>query len=317
MLLRVRIVVTGAAGFVGSHLSEALLEGGHEVVGVDAFIPNYARDLKEANLAGLKGHSRFRFAEADLRSADLADLVAGAEVVVHQAAVPGLVRSWTEFDLYASCNLSATHRVLEAARTAGVRRIVHASTSSVYGESADGDETLPLAPVSPYGVTKLAAEQLVLAYSRANSLEAIVLRYFSVYGPRQRPDMAYQRIIEAALSGSTFTVFGDGSQSRSNTYIDDCTRGTVASVERPGVTGIFNVGGGISITLNRAIEVVGELTGRPVALAFEPARKGDQRVTNADWHRAGAALGYAPVVMPEEGLARQVEWARQRARSAR
>ncbi len=314
MLFRVRIVVTGAAGFIGSHLVEALLAGDHDVLGIDAFIPNYDRALKEQNLAAARQHPRFRFEEADLRTADLVSLVAGSEVVVHQAAVPGLVRSWTDFDLYASCNLTATHRVVDAARRSSVRRIVHASTSSVYGESAEGDETLPLAPVSPYGVTKLAAEQLVLAFARAHGLEATVLRYFSVYGPRQRPDMAYQRIIAAALSGSTFTVFGDGEQSRSNTYIDDCVRGTVAAVERPAATGVFNIGGGESITLNRAIDLISRAAGRPVQVSFAPARRGDQRTTLADWQRAAALLDYAPTVLPDEGLARQVAWARERER---
>lgn len=314
MLFRVRIVVTGAAGFIGSHLVEALLAGEHDVLGIDAFIPNYDRALKEQNLATARQHPRFRFEEADLRTADLVSLVAGSEVVAHQAAVPGLVRSWTDFDLYASCNLTATHRVIDAARRSGVRRVVHASTSSVYGESAEGDETLPLAPVSPYGVTKLAAEQLVLAFARAHGLEATVLRYFSVYGPRQRPDMAYQRVIAAALAGSTFTVFGDGEQSRSNTYIDDCVRGTVAAIERPAATGVFNIGGGEAITLNRAIQLIGAAVGRSVEVAFEAARKGDQRTTRADWQRAATLLDYAPTVLPDDGLARQVDWARQRER---
>jgi nucleoside-diphosphate-sugar epimerase len=286
-----RIVVTGVAGFIGSNLAEALIDRGHEVVGLDAFIDYYPKAVKQANLAGLAETPAFRFGEIDLRTDDLDPWLEGADAIVHEAAMAGLMRSWTDLELYASCNILASNRLIEAARRAGARRLVFASTSSVYGTEAVGDEDRPLEPSSPYGITKLAAEKLVLAHTALNGLPATIVRYFSIYGPRQRPDMAYHRFIEAMLDGQPITVYGDGEQTRSNTYIDDAVTGTILALERG--------------------EIGGHLGVEPIVVR-EPARPGDQRHTSADVSRARLALGYEPRVEPSEGLARQVDWHRAR-----
>ncbi len=303
-----RILVTGAAGFIGSTLAEALVAEGHEVVGLDAFIPYYPRAVKERNLAGLHETPGFTFAEADLRTADLDPWLDGVEAVIHEAAMAGLMRSWTDLELYASCNVLATNRLIEAATRAGVQRFVLASTSSVYGREALGAEDQPLEPSSPYGITKLASEKLVLAHITASGLPATIVRYFSIYGPRQRPDMAYHLFTEAMLDGRPITVFGDGEQTRSNTYIDDAVRGTILALQRGAVGGIYNLGGGKTISLNEAIALIAEHVGAEPVIDRQPARPGDQRHTSADTTRARDALGYAPTVEPAEGLRRQVAW---------
>ena len=303
-----KIVVTGAAGFIGSTLAEALVAAGHDVIGLDAFIDYYPRPMKEANLAGLSGASGFRFEELDLRTAELDRWLDGADAVIHEAAMAGLMRSWTDLELYASCNIIATNRLIEAAMRTGIRRFVLASTSSVYGREAVGDEDNPLEPSSPYGITKLAAEKLVLAHAATSGFPGTIIRYFSIYGPRQRPDMAYHRFIEAMLDGKPITVFGDGEQTRSNTYVDDAVRGTMLALERGAVGGIYNIGGGKTVTLNEAIGLIAGHLGVEPVIEREPARPGDQRHTSADIGRARAALGYEPSVEPADGLARQVAW---------
>jgi len=226
-------LVTGAAGFIGSHLCEALIAAGHEVVGVDAFIPYYPREVKEANLAWLRGQPQFVFHELDLRSDDLSAALEGVEVVFHIAAMGGLLLSWTNFDLYLTCNILATQRLLEATRGAGsVRQFVYASTSSIYGSNVTGPETTLQQPVSPYGITKLAGEQLVRTYDVQFGLPSTILRYFSVYGPRQRPDMGYHIFIDSILHGKPITIFGDGNQLRGNTYVADIVRATMLAQEK-------------------------------------------------------------------------------------
>jgi nucleoside-diphosphate-sugar epimerase len=308
----VRVVVTGAAGFIGSSLSEALVARGHDVVGLDAFIPYYPRALKESNLADLSADGAFTFGEIDLRTDDLDPWLDGADAVIHEAAMAGLMRSWTDLELYTSCNILATNRLIDACRRAGVGRLVVASTSSVYGVEAVGDEDRPTEPSSPYGITKLAAEKLVLAHVALHGLPATIIRYFSIYGPRQRPDMAYHKFIEAMLEGRAITVYGDGEQTRSNTFIDDAVDGTIRALERGAVGGIYNIGGGRTISLNEAIAVIAGHVDREPVIHWEPARPGDQRHTSADVSRATAALGYEPRVEPRDGLARQVVWHRER-----
>lgn len=312
-----KIVVTGAAGFIGSTLAEALVAAGHEVVGLDAFIPYYPREVKERNLEGLRETPGFRFAEVDLRMADLDPWLEGADALVHEAAMAGLMRSWSDLELYASCNILATNRLIEASQRAGVQRFVLASTSSVYGREAVGAEDQPLEPSSPYGITKLACEKLVLAHVAASGFPGTIIRYFSIYGPRQRPDMAYHLFIEAMLDRRPITVFGDGEQTRSNTYVDDAVRGTMLALERGTPGAIHNIGGGQTISLNDAIALIAGHVGVDPILVREPARPGDQRHTSADISRAREALAYAPTVEPAEGLRRQVDWhlARRAARS--
>jgi nucleoside-diphosphate-sugar epimerase len=304
-----KFLVTGAAGFIGSHLCERLLNAGHDVVGVDAFIPYYPRPLKERNLTAFRTHPRFRFHPVDLRKDDLAEAVAGSDVVCHLAAMAGLTQSWTDFDLYASCNIQGTQRLLEAVRQGAPRlkRFLYASTSSVYGRFASGDEGLPTKPVSPYGVTKLAAENLCRAYGETYGLPVVALRYFSVYGPRQRPDMAYNRFIAALLKDEPITVYGDGQQVRGNTYVTDCVEATVAAVEaHPGE--VFNVGGGEMASVWDILRKLEKLAGRTARVRQEEGRAGDQRHTFADTTKLRSRLGWEPCVGLDEGLARQWEW---------
>lgn len=303
-------LVTGAAGFVGSHLSEKLIARGHRVIGVDAFIPYYPHALKEQNLAGLRQSAGFAFHEVDLRSGDLAPLLAEADVVFHLAAQAGLVRSWSEFDSYMTCNIQATQRLLEMVVKFPVRHFLHISTSSVYGRFATGDETAPLAPISPYGITKLAAEHLVQAYAANYGLRATILRLFSVYGPRQRPDMGYNIFIRAFLEGRTITVDGDGTDSRSNTYVRDCAEGLILAFEQPerSVGETFNIGGGQEVNVNQVLAILEELTGKQAQIVHGPARAGDQRRTVADIGKAQRLLGYAPQTTIVDGLAAQLAW---------
>jgi nucleoside-diphosphate-sugar epimerase len=309
-----RILVTGAAGFVGSHLAEALVAAGHDVVGLDAFIDYYPRAVKEANIAGLTAQPRFCLVEADLRTDDLAPALDGVEVVIHEAAMAGLPRSWTEFQSYMDCNLLGTQRLLEAARTAGIRRFVHISTSSVYGLDAVGDETRATRPISPYGVTKLAAENLVQAFVETFGFPATILRYFSIFGPRQRPDMAYNIFAEALLDGRPITVFGDGEQTRTNTFVSDAVAGTIAAIDGGRIGEIYNIGGGEPITVNAAIRTLAEALGVEPEVHHGAVRIGDQRHTQADTTKAREAFGYLPTVGPVDGLRKQASWQRSRRR---
>jgi nucleoside-diphosphate-sugar epimerase len=305
-----RILVTGAAGFIGSHLCERLLELGHEVTGVDAFVPYYPRAVKERNLGGAKRHARYRFLSVDLRGDDLRPAVEGAEIVYHLAAMPGLVASWTDFDLYNGCNVTATQRLLEALKgSRTLRRFVYGSTSSVYGRFASGDETLPTRPVSPYGVTKLAGENLARAHLETFGTPAVVLRFFSVYGPRQRPDMAYNIFIRALLTGEPVTVYGDGQQVRGNTFVGDCVEAVVASANAQ-IGETYNVGGGEMVSVRDVLAKLERVSGRRFAVRTEPARPGDQRHTFADTTKLRRHLGWEPKVGLDDGLARQWEWQR-------
>jgi UDP-glucuronate 4-epimerase len=302
------VLITGAAGFIGSHLCERLVADGHRVVGVDAFIDYYGRSTKERNLRDLRLEPGFAFHELDLRADPITPLLEGVDVVVNEAGMPGLARSWTDLDTYTSCNILALQRLAEACREAKVERLVQISTSSVYGTDAVGDETTPTRPMSPYGVTKLAAEHLALAYRALFDLPVVILRYFSIYGPRQRPDMAYHIFVESLLDGRPITVFGDGRQSRSSTYVSDCVDGTVLAMEH-GVPGeVYNIGGGEVFSILDAVELIGAAVGVRPELRFGPPRPGDQRHTAADVSKASEALGYSPKVSPRVGLREQVAW---------
>ena len=302
-----RLLVTGAAGFIGSHLVERLLAEGHEVVGLDSFVPYYPRALKEENLERARGRPAFRFVETDLRSDDLGPALEGVDAILNLAAMAGLARSWTDFDSYVGCNVVGLQRLLEAALARGITRFVHASTSSVYGLEAVGNEDRPTRPVSPYGVTKLAGEHLIEAFRLERGLEPVVLRYFSIYGPRQRPDMAYRIFTEAMLDGLPIIVYGDGRQSRSNTYVDDCVAGTIAALAS-GRCGTYNIGGGQELTLEDAIDIIAAEVGVTPRIERRPRRPGDQRRTMADVGRAAADFDYRPTVDPRAGLREQVRW---------
>jgi nucleoside-diphosphate-sugar epimerase len=304
-----KCLVTGAAGFIGSHLCEELMRAGHEVRGVDAFIPYYPRAIKERNLTQARRHPSFRFEAVDLRTDPIEPLVADAEVIFHLAAMAGLLRSWTDFDGYWTCNVQATQRLLEAVRNKAskLRRLIYGSTSSVYGRFGSGDETLPTKPISPYGVTKLAGEQLCTAYAETYGLPVVVLRFFSVYGPRQRPDMGYHLFIRALLRDEPITVYGDGQQVRGNTYVADCVAATIAAVEAyPGE--VYNLGGGETASVWDILRRLEALAGRPARVNREPARPGDQRYTFADTSKLHRHLGWQPRTTLDEGLARQWEW---------
>jgi UDP-glucuronate 4-epimerase len=230
--------------------------------------------------------------------------------VINEAAMPGLGLSWQDFDLYSSCNLGGLSRLIDATTKWPLERFVHISTSSVYGASAVGDENQPLEPVSPYGVTKLAAENLVSAHKRDSGFPAVILRYFSVYGPGQRPDMAYRKFIQKALDGDPITLFGTGEQSRSNTYIDDCVAGTIAALTKGEVGEIYNLAGGSERSINEALRIIEEGVGHTLTVKKEPAARGDQARTMGDSQKAQSVLGFKNTVTLEEGLARQIEWQR-------
>ena len=303
-----RVLVTGAAGFIGSHVVDRLLADGHEVVGVDSFTGYYPRARKLRNLRSASLEDGFRLVEGDLLGLDLRTLLRGVDGVVHLAGEPGVRRSWADFDVYMERNVRATQRLLEAVWRAGTPRLVHASSSSVYGPDR-GDPTGEDAarkPASPYGLSKLAAEELVGLYARERGVPATVLRYFTVYGPRQRPEMAVSRFIFAASRGRPVKVYGDGEQIRELTYVSDAVGATVAGLEAaPG--GTYNIGGGARASVNELLGYVGRALGVRVQALYGPAAEGDVRSTWADSGRA-RELGYRPRIGLEEGTAAQAEW---------
>ena len=306
-----KCLVTGAAGFIGSTLIEALLDRGDEVVGVDVLTDYYDPALKRRNLADLAGRPGFRPVEADLCVVNLVELLAGVELVFHEAAQAGVRASWGEsFHHYTRNNVLASQRLFEAAVRSGVRRVVYASSSSVYGDSETRptSEDVPLRPISPYGVTKAAVENLAYLYRRNHGLDAVGLRYFTVFGPRQRPDMAFHRFIRAAVEGRPVKVFGDGRQRRDFTFVGDIVAATLAAGDHERPEMIYNVGGGSTVTLREAITAIGEVAGREVRVDYQDTVKGDVRHTSADLSRARSHLGYAPVTSLREGLAAEAAW---------
>jgi len=306
-----KAVVTGAAGFIGSHIAESLLVDGHEVVGLDCFTDYYARSAKEQNLAPLRDHASFRLVEGRLQDLDLAPVLEGAEQVYHLAAQAGVRSSWgREFAQYTEHNVLASQRLLEAARTARPPVVVYASSSSVYGDAP----TLPLRedsvcrPVSPYGVTKLAAEHLAVLYHRCYGLPTVSLRYFTVYGPRQRPDMAFHRFFKASHDGDPIHLYGDGRQTRDFTFVSDIVAATRAAAVSGQHGSVYNVGGGERVELNHVLRLIEKITGRPLRIQHEEAQRGDMRDTFADTSAARRDLGFESRVGLTEGLTREWEW---------
>jgi UDP-glucuronate 4-epimerase len=308
------ILVTGAAGFVGSHLAERLIASGHSVWGLDCFTDYYARALKELNASELleKG---IVFLPLDLARDDLSAAVRDIEMVYHLAAQPG-ISATTSFETYVRNNVTATYRLLEAVQQSpALQGFINISTSSVYGAYATGDETSEPKPTSYYGVTKLAAEQLVLAYQRTRGLPACSMRLFSVYGPRERPEKLYFKLIQAILEDKELVLYeGSEHHVRSYTYIDDAVDGLVAVLDHWDrcVGEIFNIGTDSTITTGEGIRIVQHIIGKPVRMARRPKREGDQLKTQASIEKARRILGYEPTTRPREGLKRQIKWYRQR-----
>ncbi len=306
-----KALVTGAAGFIGSTLATALVDRGAEVVGIDCFTDYYAREIKESNLAALRERSSYRFVDARLQDVDFGPLLDGVTHVFHLAAQAGVRGSWgDQFLSYTSNNVDATQRLLEALKGHPLTRLVYASSSSVYGDVATipMQETAYLQPLSPYGVTKLAAEHLCHLYCVNHGVPTVSLRYFTVYGPRQRPDMGFHRFIRAALTGEPITLFGDGEQTRDFTFVDDIVAATIAAGERGRPGGIYNIGGGSRVTINQVLAMIARVTGRPLDIRRLPAEKGDMRDTFADSSRAQADLGFSPSHSLEDGLKAECQW---------
>jgi nucleoside-diphosphate-sugar epimerase len=307
-----KALVTGVAGFIGSTLADRLLADGEDVVGIDCFTDYYPRDYKERNLSGAQAHPRFRFVESRIQDVDLPALLKDRTHVFHLAAQAGVRKSWgRDFAIYTVNNIEATQALLEAAcGMTTLERFVYSSSSSVYGDLVAmpmREDALPQ-PVSPYGVSKLAAEQLCYLYYSNYGVPTVSLRYFTVYGPRQRPDMGFHKFLRAAILGQPITVFGDGDQTRDFTFVSDAVAANVAAAKQ-GVGGrVYNIGGGSRVSVNQVLEMIGRIAGRKPLVHVDPVQKGDMRHTYADTSLARADLGYQPTVGLEEGLAAEYRW---------
>jgi len=306
-----KILVTGCAGFIGSHLAERLCEMGEDVIGIDCFTDYYPRAIKEANLGKLKGCKNFKFIEADLNEIDLGLLLKDIDAVFHQAAQAGVRASWGKsFEIYTRNNILATQKLLEAAKKSNLKKFIYASSSSVYGDA----EKLPLKetdvpkPISPYGVSKLAAEHLCYLYWKNFNVPTVSLRYFTVYGSRQRPDMAFNKFIKAVLKGEEITVYGDGKQTRDFTFISDAIDANIAALELAPAGTVLNIGGGSRVFLIDAIKTIEELVGKKAKIKYIEKQKGDVRDTLANTSSAKSLISYDPKVSLKEGLEKEISW---------
>jgi nucleoside-diphosphate-sugar epimerase len=306
-----KALVTGVAGFIGSTLAERLVKAGTDVVGIDCFTDYYPREAKERNLAFLRTAPTFRFVESRIQDADLPAILADRTHVFHLAAQAGVRKSWgRDFAIYTTNNIEATQVLLEACVGRPIERLVYASSSSVYGDLVQmpmREDALPQ-PVSPYGVTKLAAEQLCYLYHVNFAVPTVSLRYFTVYGPRQRPDMGFHKFLRATLLGQPITLYGDGEQTRDFTFVDDAVSATIAAATRGVPGGVYNIGGGSRVSINQVLQMIGRVAGRQPIVAVDPVQKGDMRHTYADTDRARADLGFTPSVDLERGLAAECAW---------
>jgi nucleoside-diphosphate-sugar epimerase len=314
------VLVTGGAGFIGSGLSRRLLADGHGVTAVDCFTGYYDEARKRSNIRGLLAHDRFELVEEDLRTCNVRGLLVDTDIVFHQAGQPGVRLSWAEgFETYVDLNIHVTQRLLEAARSANLKRFVYASSSSIYGQAEryPTSEVDSPAPRSPYGVTKLAGEHLAVLYAGNFGIPTVSLRYFTVYGPRQRPDMATQRLVECAVDGRQFNLYGDGSHVRDFTFVDDVVEANVLAAMVPVSPGaVYNVSGGSAVSMSELIEVVSTVGGQPLNVVQSAQKAGDVRRTGGDSSRAFNDLGWKPQVPLEEGVRRQFEWYTATARHA-
>ena len=306
-----KALVTGAAGFIGSTLSERLIADGATVVGLDCFTDYYPRERKEHNLARLRQTPGFTLVEAAIADADLPRLLDDVTHVFHLAAQAGVRKSWgRDFRVYTVNNVEATQILLEACVRRPLERLVYASSSSVYGDNVAlpmTEDALPQ-PVSPYGVTKLSAEQLCYLYQVNYAVPAVAVRYFTVYGPRQRPDMGFHKFLRALMHDEPVPQFGDGRQTRDFTFVADAVTATIAAGTRGTPGGVYNIGGGSRVELLDVFELIHTITGRPLRIDRIDAQRGDMRDTYADTTRARADLGFAPTVSLEQGLRAQFEW---------
>ncbi|GAB4542560.1 MAG: NAD-dependent epimerase/dehydratase family protein [Pleurocapsa sp.] len=306
-------IVTGVAGFIGSHLAEALLGRGDKVIGIDQFNDYYDPTLKQKNVVNLEQHPNFTLIQASIKDLDWVELLESVAVVYHQAAQAGVRASWGEgFLSYTERNINATQIILEAAKQVKtVQRIVYASSSSIYGnaETMPTPETICPQPVSPYGITKLAAERLCWLYHQNFDVPATALRYFTVYGPRQRPDMAFHKFFKAAIQGDAIAIYGDGQQTRDFTFVSDAVAANIAAGEVPEAIGeAFNIGGGSRVVLTDVLATMEEIIGRPIRQEYVARATGDARHTSADVSKAKSLLGYDPQVSLKEGLTKEWEW---------
>ncbi len=306
-----RALVTGCAGFIGSKLAEELISESYEVVGIDCFSDYYSKKIKEKNMEKLMRSDVFHFVEADITQTNLAELLNGVDYIFHQASQAGVRASWGKnFKVYTDNNILATQMLLEAAKDADIKRFVYASSSSLYGDtlSLPMKETDTPKPISPYGVSKLAGEHLCYLYWKNFGVRTISLRYFTVYGIRQRPDMAFHRFINAMLHGGKITIYGDGKQTRDFTYISDIVEANMLAVDSDVEGEVFNIGGGSRISLIETIHILERITGKKAKIEYIEKQKGDVRDTYADVSKAKEILGYSPKVKIEEGLKKEVEW---------
>ena len=305
-------LITGVAGFIGSSLADSLLDKGHKVVGIDCFTDYYPKEVKMANLAKALKNDNFTLIAKDMLDIDLASLLENVEYVFHEAAQPGVRKSWgRDFNIYVKNNILATQHLLEAAKDLPLKKLVFASSSSVYGnvEIPTRESTLPK-PISPYGVSKLAAENLCSLYYHNYKMPMAALRYFTVYGPRQRPDMAFNKFIRKISRGEEITIYGKGDQSRDFTYIDDVVNSNILAAYSDSVGEVFNIGGGSRITINDAIKKIECLLNKDAKVRYEETQRGDVMDTSSDITKARKILGYVPSVEITEGLRREIDWLR-------
>jgi len=300
-----RYLVTGAAGFIGSHIVEVLLKRGDEVIGIDCFTDHYPRPVKEDRIKPLMDYSNLNFMEDNLLTVDLQKLVGQADVIIHEAAQPGVRSGWDDsFEIYSRNNIEATQKLLAAAGDANISKFIFASSSSVYGDAVEmpTTEDSPTNPLSPYGITKLACEHLCRIYWKYFGVPVIILRHFTVFGPKPRPDMAHTVFTRAILTGEQIQLFGDGKHSRGFTYVSDIVDATISAANSQIENETFNIGGGTITTINEMIRILEEITGRKANVNYVESWKGDARHTSPDISKARKMLGYQPKVELEEGL---------------